>query len=101
MSELIRGSLELLRVVLIVFILNAVLTYVISVVYHLLGIPISLIGSTLVFVATLIVAFMLYRNKFQFHGFYRGKSLVKLSEKTTRVLIIIVAALLIVAPFLK
>lgn len=85
----------------LVLLFCTVISSLITLVYHLLHLTIGGLGFFMVFIATMIVLFILYRNKFQFHGFYRGKSLVKLSEKTTRVLIIIVAALLIIAPFLK
>jgi hypothetical protein len=100
-SELIRGSLELFRAIVLVLLVGVIVSSLVTLVYHLIHLTIGGLGFFAVFIASMIILFILYRNKFQFHGFYRGKSLVKLSEKTTRVLIIIAAALLIIAPFLK
>lgn len=98
---MIRGPLELFRVLLIVVFLGALISAGITFVYHLIHLSVGGLGFLFVFLATLMFLFVLYRNKFQFHGFFRGKQLQKLSEKLTFVLIVIAVLLVIIAPLVN
>lgn len=53
----------------------------------------------MVFIALFIILFILYRNKLQFHGWYKGKGREKLPKKITQILITSATLLLVLAPF--
>jgi hypothetical protein len=97
----IRGPLELFRVVLIVVFLGILISSIITFIYHLIHLSVGGLGFMFVFLATIIFLFVVYRNKFQFHGFFRGKQLQKLSEKLTLILLVIAFLLIIIAPIVS
>jgi hypothetical protein len=51
-------------------------------------------------VAVLILLFLIYRNRWQFSGWYKGEGRTKLSQKTTKLLIAISVLLLILPPLI-
>ena len=58
-------------------------------------------GGWLVGIAILISLFVLYRNKLQFSGFYKGEEMVKLPGKVSISLIFCSMMMLVIAPFLN
>ena len=58
-------------------------------------------GGWLVGIAILISLFVLYRNKLQFSGFYKGEEMVKLPGKVSISLIFCSMMRLVIAPFLN
>ncbi|USG64901.1 hypothetical protein NDK47_22695 [Brevibacillus ruminantium] len=51
-------------------------------------------------ISNFLFLFVLYRNKLQFSGWYSGEQNVRLSRKTTTILILVATALLFTTPFL-
>ncbi|SFF96607.1 hypothetical protein [Sporolactobacillus nakayamae] len=98
---MIRGPLELFRVVLIVVFLGVLIASGMTFIYHLIHMSVGGLGFLFIFIATLLFIFVLYRNKFQFHGFFRGKQLQKLSVKLTLTLLVIAVLLIIIAPIVS
>ena len=82
-----RIILELLRAMFIMIILLAIFGTLLEELYLSIGngdekyISIS-------YIAIFFIIFVLYRNKFQFSGWYEGKGQEKLPKKVTQILII-------------
>ncbi|MFT8316774.1 MAG: hypothetical protein ABF651_00725 [Sporolactobacillus sp.] len=95
-----RGILEFIRVILIMLLLALIFQGILLGIYHLLGLSISLRGGIPALLAILIVIFVLYRNKFQFHGFYSGKRKERLPHRLTLILSVVAGLCLIVAPLI-
>jgi hypothetical protein len=91
-----RASLELLRIILILVIFGALGWAIIGSVYRINELTESY--SWLGAIAILILLFVLYRNKLQFSGWYKGKGKSKLPKPVT-VILIISSILLIILPF--
>ncbi|QFK72392.1 hypothetical protein F7984_14650 [Pradoshia sp. D12] len=95
-----RIILELLRITVIYFILGAILGGFVKLVYSGLGIDVdNTTGGWIIGFAIIIFLFVLYRNKLQFSGFYKGEGMVKLPRKVSIFLISCVVIMLIIAPF--
>lgn len=91
-----RASLELFRIILILVILGALGWAVIENIYT--GNELTESYSWLGAIAILILLFVLYRNKLQFSGWYKGKGKAKLPKSVT-VILISSSILLIILPF--
>ncbi|GAA0433634.1 hypothetical protein GCM10008983_07810 [Lentibacillus halophilus] len=91
-----RVVLELFRIILIFGLLGALGWAVIGNIYTVNETTESY--SWLGALAILVLLFVLYRNKFQFFGWYKGGGKKKL-PKTVSVTLISVSVLLIVSPF--
>ncbi|MFD2630167.1 hypothetical protein [Oceanobacillus kapialis] len=80
-----RVILELIRILLIFLLLGGLLGAVLNQIYRINGEIQSYqwIGN----IGILLVLFVLYRNKFQFSGWYQGKGRHKLPRKVTFVLL--------------
>lgn len=91
-----RTSLELLRIIIILGILGALGWAVIENIYTINEATESY--SWLSAIAILILLFVLYRNKLQFSGWYKGKGKAKLPKSVT-VILILSSILLIILPF--
>lgn len=91
-----RTLLELLRILFILGILFALGWVIIGNIYTINEVTESY--SWLGAIAILLLIFVLYRNKFQFLGWYKGKGMVKLPKSVT-VTLILSSVLLIVLPF--
>src|SRR5690625_1990542 len=91
-----RTSLELLRIIIILGILGALGWAVIGNIYTINEVTESY--SWLSAIAILILLFVLYRNKLQFSGWYKGKGKAKLPKSVT-VILILSSILLIILPF--
>ena len=91
-----RTSLELLRIILTLGILGALGWAVIGNIYTINEATESY--SWLSTIAILILLFVLYRNKLQFSGWYKGKGKAKLPKSVTMTLILS-SILLIIFPF--
>ncbi|HLR51911.1 MAG TPA: hypothetical protein VK072_03450 [Candidatus Avamphibacillus sp.] len=92
-----RTLLELLRIIFIFGLLGGVSWAMIENIYTVNEATESY--SWLGAIAILILLFVLYRNKFQFSGWYKGKDKNKLSKNVSSSLIII-SAVLVVSPFI-
>lgn len=92
-----RILLELLRIILIFLISGSFYSMGLSIVYKSIGVSrFEWIGV----LAVLVVLFVIYRNRWQFKGWYKGEEKVMLSQKTTKLLLSFAALLLILPPLL-
>lgn len=92
--------LELVRIVFIFVFIGGILSAFINYVYSKLGTNIDTYGW-MGFVAILIFLFVLYRNKYQFSGWYTGKGREKLSTNVSKVFITISILLMLLPPILS
>ncbi len=92
-----RTLLELLRIIFIFGLLGGLGWTLIGNIYTINEAtePYSRLGALAIFVSL----FVLYRNKLQFSGWYRGKGVKKLPKKVSARLIFI-SIILIIAPFI-
>lgn len=88
--------LELIRVIFIFGFLGSILGAVIRNMYASLG-PYTVTYEWLGFTAIFILLFVLYRNKWQFSGWYTGKDREKLPKRVSQ-LLTSVSILLLVFP---
>lgn len=95
-----RILLELIRVIVIFVLFGVISSYLLNKFYLSLNLSLSNIGNICVSVSLLILLFILYRNKWQFSGFYQGAQSRKLSRIVNRLLICSIIVLFIVAPFI-
>ncbi|MGE7661108.1 MAG: hypothetical protein ACI35J_16995 [Peribacillus sp.] len=94
-----RVLFELIRILLLFGIVGALCSVLLENVYQSFGIDYnqySYFGS----VAILILLFVLYRNKLQFSGWYKGKK-EKLPKRVTQVLFLFSIVLLSLPPLLQ
>jgi len=100
-SMIFRSMLEMLRIMLIFLFLGSILSMLLRSVYFLLNMnleyPILMLGS----IGVLILLFVLYRNKFQFSGWYNGEVYEKLSRRTTKILYTLIITLFILPIILQ
>lgn len=93
-----RLFLEVLRIILIFFISGSFYSMVLSIVYKSMGVSrFEWLGA----VAVLVILFVIYRNRWQFKGWYKGEEKAVLSQKTTRLLLSFSALLLILPPLIR
>ncbi len=81
-----KALLELMRIAIILVLFGGILAFFINYAYSKLGTntdTYSWMGG----MGILILFFVLYRNKFQFSGWYTGKGRQKLPKKVSKVLI--------------
>lgn len=90
-----RVLLELLRIIFIFLLLGAIGGAILTGIYSISGIAQSY--SWLGGLAILILIFVMYRNKMQFFGWYKGEGKKKLSNKIT-VLLVSLSIILLVTP---
>ncbi|MFE8700049.1 hypothetical protein ACFYKX_05355 [Cytobacillus sp. FJAT-54145] len=93
-----RVILELLRILLIFVLGGALLGSLIKMFYSVLNINMETHGM-LAMIGVYIFLFILYRNKWQFAGWYKGKGREKLPKRVTQILSLCVA-LFILSPIL-
>ena len=94
-----RIILEMLRIILLLAILGAAASYLLSSLYEQMGIAeesYTLFGS----LAILLLFFVLYRNKLQFSGWYKGKGREKLPKAVSYSLCILSILFLSIPPVL-
>ena len=101
--NILRVVLELFRIMAILLIFGAVLGGLVKLIYtSFLGINVdNTIGGWFIGFSIIILLFVLYRNKLQFSGFYKGKGMVKLPRKISITLISCSVIMLVIAPFLN
>lgn len=96
---MLRPFLEILRIILIILILGTLFGSGVIWIYHLLDMTVGRTGYFLITIADLIFIFILYRNKFQFHGFYKGQGRQKLSAGANYFLMAAASIILLAVPF--
>src|SRR5690625_392699 len=92
-----RTVLELFRIIIIFGLLGALGWVVIGNIYTVNETTESY--SWLGALAILVLLFVLYRNKFQFSGWYKGKGRKKLPGKVS-VMLISLSVILVITPFI-
>lgn len=92
-----RIVLELLRIIIVFILLGGLVWAIIGNIYTINEVTerYSWFGS----IAVLLLLFVLYRNKLQFSGWYKGKGKEKLS-KPFSLMLIGISILLIISPFI-
>lgn len=94
-----RLILELIRIIFIFAILATVLGGIPHAIYSTIGIDTDKYGWTAM-IGVFVLIFVLYRNKFQFSGWYTGKGREKLPNGVSNTLIISAIILLLSPPIL-
>ncbi|MFA9558231.1 hypothetical protein ACERII_13060 [Evansella sp. AB-rgal1] len=94
-----RGLLELVRIIVIFAFLGTLLGFIPHGIYSTIGIDTDKYGW-LYMLGIFIFVFVLYRNKLQFSGWYKGKGREKLPKGLSKTLIITAIVLLISPPIL-
>ncbi|MFO1442905.1 hypothetical protein KDN24_06705 [Bacillus sp. Bva_UNVM-123] len=95
-----RVLLELIRTIVIFGIVGGISSYLLKHVYLAFGTDTNNYGW-IGFIAILIFLFVLYRNKLQFSGWYKGKGREKLPKKVSQSLKFGVILLLLLPPILS
>ena len=94
-----RVFLELIRIIAIFLILGSIMGVLMKLVYANLGINVdNTSGAGIVGLSILILIFVLYRNRLQFSGFYKGEQQLKLPKTVSIFLISCSVLMLIFAP---
>lgn len=94
-----RVLLELIRITAVFLILGSLMGALMKLIYASLGINVgNTNGGWLVGLSILILIFVLYRNRLQFSGFYKGEGKWKISKKVSIYLISCSILMLILAP---
>ncbi|MFC9542465.1 hypothetical protein ACFTQ7_21725 [Lysinibacillus sp. NPDC056959] len=97
---MIRLFLELIRIIVIFLVLGSMMGALVKLIYANLGINVdNTNGGWLVGISIYILFFVLYRNKFQFSGFYKGPGKEKLPKEVSNSLILCSILMLFIAPF--
>lgn len=94
-----RFLLELVRIILLFGFVGSLLGMLFTFIYELLGINIAN-KEWMLSLSIFILLFVLYRNRWQFSGWYKGKGREKLPKNVTNVLVFGAYLLLILVPFL-
>lgn len=90
--------LKVVRIVLIILFGGFMVLTILKGIYHLLGFTLDFRGMFLCFIGMLAILFILYRNKWQFHGFYNGKSKARLPQNISLSLIVFSSLCFVIAP---
>ena len=94
-----RVFLELIRITAIFLILGSLMGALVKLIYASIGINVDHTnGGLIVGVSILFLIFVLYRNRLQFSGFYKGEQRFKLPKKVSVFLVSCSVLMLIVAP---
>ncbi|WP_303969694.1 hypothetical protein [Sporosarcina ureae] len=102
MKKGLGAGLELIRIAIILLIIGGLLGGLVNLIYASFGINVDdTNGAWLVGISILIILFVLYRNKLQFSGFYKGDQKVKLPRIISTILISSSIILLIIAPIIR
>lgn len=95
-----RVLLELLRIIFIFAVVGSVVGYFLGNLYLEIGIDTEKYGW-MGFIAILLLLFVLYRNKLQFSGWYKGEGRKKLPKIVSQTLIFSSIGLLLLPPVLS
>ncbi|MDM5211125.1 hypothetical protein QUF94_06695 [Peribacillus sp. NJ4] len=99
---MLRVILELFRIVTIIFVIGMILGFIINSIYAIFGITVeNTTGGWMVGLAIFPLLYVLYKNRLQFSGFYKNGGQVKLSKRTTTILLCISVLMLTVAPLFR
>ncbi|WP_409340696.1 hypothetical protein [Paenibacillus sp. MBLB4367] len=101
MVSILRYMLELLRILVLVMVLGILFSVLQNAAYSIAGFPIDRNEyAWLARVAILVLIYVLYRNRLQFSGWYKGAGMQKLSKPVTFSLLCISLLLMVITPLL-
>lgn len=95
-----RTLLELIRIIFLFFIVVGIITFVKNLIYLKIGITAEKYAG-FGFIAAFLLFFVIYRNKWQFSGWYQGKGKQKLPKKLSKYLVLSAIFLLLLPPVLN
>lgn len=95
-----RTLLELIRIIFLFFIVVGIITFVKNLIYLKIGITAEKYTG-FGFIAAFLLLFVIYRNKWQFSGWYQGKGKQKLPKKLSKYLVLSAIFLLLLPPVLN
>ncbi|AMM95617.1 hypothetical protein UP17_19365 [Peribacillus simplex] len=99
---MLRVILELFRIITIIFVIGMIMGFIINSIYAIFGITVeNTAGGWIVAMAIFPLLYVLYRNRLQFSGFYKNGKQVKLSNRTTTILLCFSVLMLTVAPLFR
>ncbi|WP_286184914.1 hypothetical protein [Bacillus sp. SD075] len=99
---MLRVILELFRIITIIFVIGLIMGFIINSIYAIFGITVeNTRGGWIVAMAIFPLLYVLYKNRLQFSGFYKNDGQVKLSKRTTTILLCFSVLLLTVAPLFR
>ena len=102
MKKGLGAGSEMIRIAIILLIIGGLLGGLVKLIYTGFGINVDdTNGAWLVGVSILIILFVLYRNKLQFSGFYKGDEKAKLPRRISALLVSSSIILLIIAPIIR
>lgn len=97
---MLRVILELFRIITIIFVIGMIMGLIIHSIYAIFGIAVENTGW-IVGMAIFPLLYVLYKNRLQFSGFYKNGKQVKLSNRTTAILLCSSVLMLTVAPLFR
>ncbi|WP_053366433.1 hypothetical protein [Bacillus sp. FJAT-27245] len=95
-----RVLLELTRIILIFLFLGSILGYAVGALYSDFGINMEQYGWACV-LGIYVILFVLYRNRWQFSGWYKGEGREKLPPKLSKILILSSIVLILSPPIIN
>jgi hypothetical protein len=99
---MLRVILELFRIITIIFVIGMIMGLIIHSIYAIFGITVeNTTGGWIVGMAIFPLLYVLYKNRLQFSGFYKNGKQVKLSNRTTTILLCFSVLMLTVAPLFR
>ncbi|MFF2581476.1 MULTISPECIES: hypothetical protein [Peribacillus] len=99
---MLRVILELFRIITIIFVIGMIMGFIINSIYAIFGITVeNTAGGWIVGMAIFPLLYVLYKNRLQFSGFYKNGGQVKLSNRTTTILLCFSVLMLTVAPLFR
>ncbi|PIC56462.1 hypothetical protein CSV80_14535 [Sporosarcina sp. P12(2017)] len=102
MKNGLEAVLEMFRIAIILLLIGSLMGGLVKLIYSAFGINVDdTHGAWLVGGSILIILFVLYRNKLQFSGFYKGDGKVKLPKRISTILISSSILMLIIAPVFR
>jgi len=101
LRDLTRLLLEFIRMFFLLIIFYLISGNIVVYIYKKLGVEFSITYGIMMVISLLIIFTILYRNKWQFSGWYKGDIKDKLSKTLTKWLISIALLLLLLPPLLS
>jgi hypothetical protein len=95
-----RVLLELIRIIILFIIVGGIIGSLLENLYSAIGTDTKKYGW-MVFIAIFSMLFVLYRNKLQFTGWYKGKGRERLSKKLSKIFTFSIVILLLLPPILS
>jgi hypothetical protein len=95
-----RVLLELIRIIVLFIIFGGIIGFLLENLYSAIGTDTNKYGW-MVFIAIFSMFFVLYTNKLQFTGWYKGKGGERLSKKVSKIFTFSIVILFLLPPILS